>query len=971
MISNIHGVGVVMSELEYNILNSLKTGFINKSYQKSGNFKPELLINNERKNENVLSTILEELHTCKSFIFSVAFITESGLAMLKSQLLDLKQKGIKGRILTSTYLNFNQPKIFKELLKLENVEVRLSNIEGFHSKGYIFEQDYYYGLVVGSTNLTSSALKVNYEWNVKLTSHENGEIVQHFKDQFEEVWKESTRLSNVWINQYEKTYEKEKNPIFEKVIDFQHTYNSIKDAIEIEPNKMQQEALQQIQAVRDRGKDKSIVVSATGTGKTYLSAFDVRRYKPKRMLFVAHREQILEKAKEDYQQLLGGLSRNFGILSGAKRESDTRYVFATIQTLAKETTLNEFNSNDFDYIIIDEVHKAGAESYNKVIDYFKPKFLLGMTATPERTDDVNVFELFDYNVAYEIRLQDALEADMLCPFHYFGVTDIEINGSVIGDTSLFSNLVTEERVNHILERINYYGYSGNSVKGLIFCSRKDEAKELSRAFNKRGLRTVALTGNQTQKERLSAINSLESGHLDYILTVDIFNEGVDIPCVNQIVMLRQTQSSIVFIQQLGRGLRKHESKKFVSVIDFIGNYKNNYLIPIALSGDRSRSKDNLRRLTRKANFIKGISTINFEEIAAQRIFKSIQTTNLTNMHVLKHEYTQLKNRIGRIPLLYDFQINKQIDPSILAEKHGNYHLFLQKIKEDIPALGTYEQQVLMMLTLEVLNGKRKNELILLRELIKKRTIKKEELIDLFKEENCQTDNETLKSVESILDLTFFTQADYKKYGGQSIVIYSNGLYRFNRLLEESIVSNQYFRQHIKDIVMTAQLKTNFYKSNQKLSLYQKYSRKDACKLLNWEKDESATIFGYKSKHHTCPIFVTYHKDTDVESSINYSDEFINPTTFRWYTRSNRRLSSNEVQRIIYAKENKQNIYIFIKKDDDEGKDFYYLGEAIPDQSTVTETTMRDKKGKELPVVSMNMIMKEPIEHNLYTYLINK
>lgn len=316
---------------------------------------------------------------------------------------------------------------------------------------------------------------------------------------------------------------------------------------------MQQEALQQIQAVRDRGKDKSIVVSATGTGKTYLSAFDVRRYKPKRMLFVAHREQILEKAKEDYQQLLGGLSRNFGILSGAKRESDTRYVFATIQTLAKETTLNEFNSNDFDYIIIDEVHKAGAESYNKVIDYFKPKFLLGMTATPERTDDVNVFELFDYNVAYEIRLQDALEADMLCPFHYFGVTDIEINGSVIGDTSLFSNLVTEERVNHILERINYYGYSGNSVKGLIFCSRKDEAKELSRAFNKRGLRTVALTGNQTQKERLSAINSLESGHLDYILTVDIFNEGVDIPCVNQIVMLRQTQSSIVFIQQLGRG----------------------------------------------------------------------------------------------------------------------------------------------------------------------------------------------------------------------------------------------------------------------------------------------------------------------------------------------------------------------------------------------------------------------------------
>ena len=461
-----------------NLNDSLQEGFIDKSQSNSGSFKPELLINNVKKNINVLNTLQEELETSEDFIFSVAFVTESGLATMKSLFLDLKEKGVTGRILTSTYLYFNQPKVFKELMKLTNVEVRLTQLKGFHSKGYIFRHKTHYSLIVGSSNLTAHALKVNYEWNVKLTSHENGDIVHHFKHQFEDVWADADLLTEKWIENYEVEYLKNADlRLAEQVIEMPANYNlnAIEESVKIVPNAMQKAALLQIQAVRDEGKDKGLVISATGTGKTYLSAFDVRSFAPKRMLFIVHREQILNKAKEDFQRILGGINEEFGLYVGASKQLDKKYLFASIQTLSKQENLNQFDPKDFDYILIDEVHKAGATSYQRVINYFKPQFLMGMTATPERTDDFNIYSLFDYNIAYEIRLQEALEEDMLCPFHYFGVTDLELDGELIDDTAVFTKLVTEERVTHIIEKINYYGFSGNEVKGLIFCSRKAEA----------------------------------------------------------------------------------------------------------------------------------------------------------------------------------------------------------------------------------------------------------------------------------------------------------------------------------------------------------------------------------------------------------------------------------------------------------------------------------------------------------------
>nr|WP_249274478.1 DEAD/DEAH box helicase family protein [Enterococcus sp. 9E7_DIV0242]OTP16016.1 hypothetical protein A5888_002230 [Enterococcus sp. 9E7_DIV0242] len=652
--------------------NSLEHSFIDQDKDYNDLYKARLLTNNEEERSFVLNEIEEELSTCKEFFFAVAFITENGLQPLKTVLADLAKKGVRGRIITSNYLFFNAPKMFQELLKLKNVDVHITDMEGFHAKGYYFKHEDHETFILGSSNLTIKALKVNCEWNLKLNSLANGELVHSMKNNFEKMWLNSFTLSEAWISDYKKKYK----PILNtrKVDGLESPIVSIdeaglKDDIDnsyqaayIKPNGMQQQALKEIQRVRDEGKQKALVISATGTGKTYLSAFDVRNYAPKRLLFVVHREQILGKAMEDYKKIVGGKDNQYGILSGSKKITDEKYVFATIQTLSKAETLNGFAKDEFDYILIDEVHRAGAKSYKSVVDYFEPDFFLGMTATPERTDDFNIYELFDYNIAYEIRLQEALKENMLCPFHYFGINDLEIDGSSVEDMSVFNQLVGKERTDHIFEQLDYYGHCGDQVHGLVFCSNKKEAFELEKIFNKQGLRAKALCGDHKMEDREKAVKDLEEGRLDYIITVDIFNEGIDIPPVNQVVMLRKTKSSIVFIQQLGRGLRKSAGKDFVTIIDFIGNYDNNYLIPIALTEDQSLSKNDLRKKTMAMKYLSGVSTISFDEISKNKIFQSIESSKLNSGMNFKEAYKNLKNKIGHIPMLLDFIQNDTVDP---------------------------------------------------------------------------------------------------------------------------------------------------------------------------------------------------------------------------------------------------------------------------------------------------------------------
>src|SRR5699024_7554612 len=299
-----------------------------------------------------------------------------------------------------------------------------------------------------------------------------------------------------------------------------------------------------------------------------------------------------------FYRVIGGPRSDYGLLTGNRHNLQAKYLFATVQTISQPEMLANFNSDEFDYILIDEAHRAAAPSYQRLLHYFKPNFWLGMTATPERMDEQNVYQIFDYNLAYEIRLRDALEEKMLASFHYVGVQDYEADGVVIDETTDLRYLASTSRVDYVLKELDYYGYCGTKAKGLVFCSRQDEARELARLCSQKGHPAVALTNEDNEKRRNEVVASLVKGEIEYIVAVDLFNEGIDIPALNQIVMLRNTQSSIVFIQQLGRGLRKYPGKDFTVVLDFIGNYKNNYMIPLALNQDTSRSKDQAKRETR-------------------------------------------------------------------------------------------------------------------------------------------------------------------------------------------------------------------------------------------------------------------------------------------------------------------------------------------------------------------------------------
>ncbi|MSE05490.1 DUF3427 domain-containing protein, partial [Lactobacillus salivarius] len=608
-----------MQSTNQKIKNAILNSFLDKNtFEQNDEYAAKLIAN--AKDETMYNRILDEVQHCKSFTFAVAFIESGILNSLKTVLKDLN---IQGRILTSTYLYFNKPQMFRELLKLPNVEIRVyeQNHGKFHAKGYLFQHEGYQSALVGSSNFTAGALKVNKEWNLLFTSHNNGKLTEDIASEIEEQWKGASKLSPEWIDEYEKKYKIQNKPAIKVVsqsVDEDNSNYSI-----IKPNKMQKEALKNLQKLRLLRETKGLIISATGTGKTYLAALDVKNYNPKRFLFVAHREQILKKSLDSFHKVLGGDKKtNYGILSGNTKNTDAKYLFATVQTLSKAENLNQFKRDEFDYILIDEAHHVGSKIYGKLLDYFTPDFLLGMTATPERSDDKNIYELFDYNVPYEIRLQEALEEEMLVPFHYIGVSDYTYNGEVIDDNTNLKYLVSEERVKYVVEQSKYYGYDGDVLHGLVFVSRKEEADEIAKLLTKNGYPSQMLSGEDSQEQREQAIEKLKDGELTYLVTVDIFNEGIDIPFINQVIMMRKTESVIVFVQQLGRGLRKAQGKEYLTVIDFIGNYKNNYLIPVALTGDQSRTREGIREHVETGQ-IEGLSTINFELVAKKRILKQL------------------------------------------------------------------------------------------------------------------------------------------------------------------------------------------------------------------------------------------------------------------------------------------------------------------------------------------------------------
>lgn len=953
------------SAFEAQLLESMRFGFIDRVRFRDVTYAPKILINNAEEKRFVLTDLQEELLKSTAFYFSVAFVTQSGISMIKAQLADLAARGVQGKILISPYLDFNDPLAMYDLLRLPNVEARISQESmQLHSKYYLFEQDNKQVLIAGSSNLTATALKQNYEWNIKLNSTDNGDLLYQTKQEFDRIWDLSRPLTADII----ESYKRRRKPVIQ-VTSIEEVSADYKTS-QIKPNSMQEEALAGLQGVRDNGAKKALVISATGTGKTYLSALDVRQVNPERVLFIVHREQILSKSLESFQRVLGFSDDEACLYKSGVDIADKKYIFATIQTLSRDEHLQRFAPDFFDYILIDEVHKAGAESYKKVMNYFTPDFLLGMTATPERTDGQNIYELFDYNIAYEIRLQDAMDADLLCPFHYFGVTDILVDGELISEDADFSSLISKECINHIVDKITYYGHSGSSVRGLMFCSSKNEARELSILLNHRGFRTQALIGDDSQAVREEAVHQLENGELDYLLTVDIFNEGIDIPSVNQVVMLRNTQSSIIFIQQLGRGLRKHDSKEYVTIIDFIGNYQNNYLIPVALFGDQSMNKDNYRREVREPNILKGLTTINFEKIAKEQIFSSITNTTLSSIKILRDAFKDLENKLGRVPYLSDFVKLNSIDPLVFFENSSfqNYGDVINKFSEETILLSEVEKRFLNFITFEILNGKRKHELYLLNLLVENEgLVSSDRWFESIVKHDLDFRTEVLDSVTRVLNLSFLKAQEQKKYGTDALVTFDEELYRLNEEIQESLMNNTKFAGLFIDAIEAGMLKSKEYPEI--FTLGQKYTRRDVLKLLNVEKDEPPlNIGGYKIDKETnsCPIFITYHKSEDISDTIKYEDELLNESTLKWFSKNKRTLDSNDVSTIIHSNENGLRLELFVIKDDSEGGEFYYLGPLRYVENSASEMI---KSGDS--VVQMLFKIGSPVETNLYKYLTDK
>lgn len=505
------------------IKDGFETAFIDKNCSSNLAYKPQFISNNYKEGRKVLSSIEDELLSCKEFFISVAFITMGGVTPLLQTLKELERRQIPGKILTTDYQNFSEPRALRKLTELSNITLKMYRTaeaqEGFHTKGYIFKNEELYRIIVGSSNMTLSALTKNREWNTRVVSTDQGEYVEDLMAEFTDLWDSEYAVAfDDFIDEYTLNYrviQKQRKIAREAQIPSLEQYK-------LQPNSMQLGFIANLEKIRKDGESKALLISATGTGKTYASAFALREEKTKKALFLVHREQIAKQAIASYKKVFGN-TRTFGLLSGNSKDFDADYLFSTMQMMAKPEILLEFRRDEFETIIIDEAHRTGAASYQNIMQYFTPKFWLGMTASPERTDSFDVYEAFDHNIAYEIRLQQALEENLLCPFHYFGITDLQIDGETVDEeTGLkdFNKLTCDERVGYVIEQMEYYGYCGRCPKGLIFCSSKKEARTLSEKFNERGYRTLALTGEDSQEKREQAVERLvlDDGEdkLDYI-----------------------------------------------------------------------------------------------------------------------------------------------------------------------------------------------------------------------------------------------------------------------------------------------------------------------------------------------------------------------------------------------------------------------------------------------------------------------
>ncbi|AIZ16030.1 RNA helicase [Bifidobacterium pseudolongum PV8-2] len=1012
------------------IIDGVMSGLIRQNDTAEERFVPKLISN--QPGSTMGDAIREELKGSESFDISVAFVSENALKSMYQAFVDHAKKSRKrNRIITSTKNYFNSPKAFKELMKLQrdaNMEVliwehgdsgesggTIAQDQLFHPKGYLFtrrmeEGRAYYNLYVGSSNLTSFALQNQREWNLRVSSTSEAQLIQQVKEELADQVRQSVPLTDEWLAQYEEEFKNYAPPRAQIL----HQARAAK----IEPNAMQRDALASIRQLRDEGQRRAIVISATGTGKTYLSAFDVREFHPKRMLYVANRDTILKAARESYQRVLGCDEAELGLLTGSSKQHDAKYVFASVDTLRRHME-EWYESDDFDYVLIDEAHHSGANNYRSVIDYFsEARFMLGMTATPERTDSFDIFALFDHNIAYEIRLQKALDENMLCPFHYYGVHEfLGDDGARVDSAEGISKsdkrqiqysleeLTEPSRVRYIIRKLEQYGSYGQQVTGLVFCSRIDEAEQLSHLFNQetnqqaeRPYRTVAISGKTSPKDVENAVNRLEAGELDYIFTVDKFNEGIDIPAINQIVMLRNTESSIVFTQQLGRGLRKFPHKTCVTVIDFIGNYANNYLIPVALYGNAGDSDIVRKNLQREAV---GLSSISFDEISRKQVLKSLDTASWSDKKMLREQYSVMRNELGRIPMLTDVYRH---DPSMvmtMAQKNSSYFDFAREAEtvlsdeergsgfaHTLLPVDAQGEQWLKMATEILLVAIRPQELVVLDELLTScnkgvyspiSVLRLKEAVATRFPASYHTDAQ-FESALRVLDWSFFDTAAKKSYGECAVIERSDGGISLAPEFAARLVNNDTFRRFFVDNVRTGlkrfadlleeSAKTGHSLQDDRGFVYEhRYKMFEVERLLAWPKQiNGSSVGGYllPKEGGSMPVFVKY-------ANSQYADRFLNPQEMHWFSKDKRSFKSREIEWMAQGQGDADwgathfiPLFVMRKADAEKLKMYYYVG-RVGSCANMRETA-RDNSGETVRLVEMDLRLTKPLSAELYQHL---
>ncbi len=916
----------------------------------------ELIINEKAKFMNFFVHLKNELMTCKKFYFIVSFIKYSGIQLLISTLDELEALGIKGEIITSVYLNITDPKALSKLLSYKNIKVKIYNNsnESFHTKAYLFEKEKYHTCIIGSSNISQSALYSAEEWNVKLTDNDFFDIYNQSFNQFQKLWNsnEAIGLTEDFIGKYEEYKEKNKP---QNTFDYRKIQTEKKKFI---PNSMQIEILEKLKNTRESGNNRGLVVAATGTGKTYLAAMDVKEFfknrKNSSFLFIAHREELLDNAIRVFSDILHIEKENFGRIFSGNKEVGHNMIFASIQSL--RNCYKDFISDKFNYIIVDEFHHASASSYEKIIHYFKPEFLLGLTATPERMDGKDILALCDYNLVGEMGMRKAMEKDLIVPFHYFGVNDITVDYEKIpyrngkyDEEILLNDLSVSIRTDYIVEKMEKFGYDGKYMSGIAFCQNIKHALYMKNEFLRKGYKSELLTSKTNLTERSKILESFRNKEIEILCVVDILNEGIDIPDINLLLFLRPTLSSTVFIQQIGRGLRKAAGKDFVTIIDFIGNHKKDYLITKVFSDEihnksflYEKKEKIIEQIKNQFSNIPGASYIELDRICQERIIDKIEKINFNSRNILKEMYNEFKNDIGKSPEEFleisDFDSNIELFVELVTKVGSFYEAQVQFENDNF--IKYYRMKNPKTDLLAYMEKK-----IRLCEPFTYLTVK------FFLKLKYEGQNLRNKYINSEILLS-----EYKKYF--SIKDEFKNFYLleriFNELIEDEIleadlygykISKKYeaifyeedknFEKRLSDLI---NLGLNEFRKNDieefndnVLITHKEYKRIDLQILLDSKVPKGTWRAGYANTEKDICLFITNDKSHIMQENLKYDNSLHSDEIIQWISQPKTYHSSSVGQMFIKHREKNMKVHIFARKyafmNGNKTNPFIYLGQA--------------------------------------------